>query len=217
MRAMGAWLARRGISVEAPLLAGHGSTWRSLERTTWEDWYAGVEAAYGRLRGRCRRVFAAGLSMGGTQVIHLAEHQPGLAGLVTMAPALFIRDWRMPFLPVLRLLMRTKDFSGSAVARPDAADLHYQRLPTASIAELAAFQRHVRAEASLVRCPALLFHGRLDRVVPPADSRWLLRSISSRRKRLVILPRSEHVLPLDWDNARLLRLVLGFIRGASAL
>jgi len=217
MRGMGAWLARRGISVEAPLLAGHGSTWRALERTTWADWYAGVEAAYRRLRGRCRRVFAAGLSMGGTQVLHLAAHHPELTGLVTMAPALFLRDWRLPFLPVIRLVKRTMDFSGNGVARPGFADLHYDRLPTASIAELAAFQRHVRGEVHLIRCPALLLHGRLDGTVSPEDSRWALRRIGSRRKRLVILRRSAHVLPLDWDSERLFRTVLSFVRKASAL
>jgi carboxylesterase len=214
---MGVWLARRGISVEAPLLAGHGRTWRSLERTTWEDWYAGVEAAYERLRARCGRVFAAGLSMGGTQVIHLAEHHPELAGLVTMAPALFLRDLRAPFLPVLRLLKRTMDFSGNGVARPGFADLHYRRLPLGSVAELAAFQRHVREDVSLVRCPALLFHGRLDSVVSSGDSRWALRRISSRTKRLVTMPRSAHVLPLDWDHERMFRMILRFMKEASAL
>src|SRR4051794_23191274 len=58
-------LAEHGITVRLPLLPGHGMTWREANRSRWPQWYGAVEEAFSELSGRCERVFAGGLSMGG--------------------------------------------------------------------------------------------------------------------------------------------------------
>src|SRR3954471_2522919 len=45
-------LGRRGWTVAAPTLAGHGGTLRDLANTTWHDWLASAEAALDSLRAR---------------------------------------------------------------------------------------------------------------------------------------------------------------------
>jgi esterase/lipase len=39
-------LAAAGLTVRAPLLAGHGGSWQELAKTGWTDWYADAERAF---------------------------------------------------------------------------------------------------------------------------------------------------------------------------
>jgi len=215
VRIMGEWLASRGITVYAPVLAGHARTWKHLEATRWQDWYASAEAGYDFLRKRCRKVFAAGLSMGGAQVLHLAAHHPELDGVIAMSPAAYAEDWRLKFLPFIRLFQRTTPPIGGAISDPDARrEICYDRLPLRSVAELIKFQAHLRDELHLVRCPALVIQGRHDPIVPPGNARLVYSRISSVRKKLVYLPRSSHVITMDVERLRLFRLALHLLKRA---
>jgi len=217
VREMGERLAGAGFTVSAPLLAGHGTSWRDLERTRWQDWYASVEKAYEELARRCRKVVAMGISMGGAQVLHLAAHRPDLAGIVAMAPALYMTDWRIPFLPVIRRVLRTVPGVSGLIADPEApGEPAYEVTPTRSLAELVAFQRHLRDELALVRCPALFAHGARDPLVHPGNSRLAYARVSSRRKRLLVLPHSSHVVTMDLDRERLFREAADFARSLAA-
>ena len=217
VRAMGEWLAKRGITVHAPVLAGHSRTWKHLEATRWQDWYASVEAGYKLLRTRCRRVFAAGISMGGAQVLHLAAHHPELDGVIAMSPALYLDDWRLGLLPLLRIFQRSVPAIGGEINdRESPRELYYDRMPLRSVAELLRFQFHLREELHLVRCPALIIQGKNDSVVPPGNARFVFDRISSRAKRLVCLARSSHVITMDLDRERLFRLALTLMRNAMS-
>jgi carboxylesterase len=215
VRAMGEWLASRGITVYAPVLAGHARTWKHLEATRWTDWYESAEQGYALLRKRCRKVFAAGLSMGGAQVLHLAAHHPELDGVIAMSPAAYAEDWRLKFLPLLRLVQRTVPAIGGAINDEKAMqEICYNRLPLRSVAELLKFQSHLREELHLVRCPALVVQGRHDPIVPPGNARFVYGAIGSARKQLVYLPRSSHVITMDCERQRLFRLALRFLKRA---
>ena len=47
-------LAAAGLTVRAPLLAGHGAGWRELSATGWTDWFASAEQAFAETRGPVR-------------------------------------------------------------------------------------------------------------------------------------------------------------------
>ncbi len=214
MRMMGEWLARRGITVQAPVLAGHSRDWQALERTSWKDWYASAEEAYLRLRAGHRRTVVAGISMGGALALHLAAHHPELDGVIAVAPALYLDDFRLKFVPLLRLVGRTVAPIGDSINDPRApVELCYERLPLRSLAELLRLQSHLREELHLVRAPALIAQSSRDRVVPPGNARFAFERIGSKRKRLMMLERSAHVVTMDLDRERLFRSSLPLIRG----
>lgn len=213
MRLMGESLSRSGIRVSAPLLAGHGRHWHDLERSTWQDWYASVESAYAELRRRCRRVCAAGLSLGGALALHLAAHHPELDGVIAMNPVLYLKDWRLPFLPILRRIRRTLPAIAGDLQDPNAvSDLSYDRTPLASIHQLVRFTRHLRDDLPQVRCRALIMSAALDHIVPPGNGPFVLARLGSRNKRRVVFRRSAHVLTLDWEKDRVFALARAFMR-----
>ena len=78
------YLTGHSISVVAPLLTGHGKTWKELELATAESWQNDAIAGLDEARTMGKTVFVAGLSMGGTLTLYLGEHRPEIAGLVTI-------------------------------------------------------------------------------------------------------------------------------------
>ena len=90
-RSMRPWaehLAEAGFTVDLPRLPGHGTTWKDMQVTRWDDWYAEADRSLTALRERCATTFVVGLSMGGSLSLRLAEKRPDdVAGLVLVNPA----------------------------------------------------------------------------------------------------------------------------------
>ncbi|MBW4094621.1 MAG: alpha/beta fold hydrolase, partial [Acidobacteria bacterium] len=68
------YLADQGFAVALPLLPGHGTTWQDMSTKRWQAWYQAFEESFLKLSDRCDAVFVAGLSMGGTLALRVAEH-----------------------------------------------------------------------------------------------------------------------------------------------
>ena len=162
-------LVDAGHTVALPLLAGHGRTPEAMERSRWTDWTADVERAYAWLRDRTDEVFVAGLSMGGTLALWLAEHHPEVAGLVSVNGVL--RHPRERTMRILGLIgvPRWAKAIGNDTNLPGVDEEAYDRIPVRSTRQLALLLADVRMGLSLIRCPALLFSSVVDHVVPPSN------------------------------------------------
>ncbi|HEY6050512.1 MAG TPA: hypothetical protein VIZ58_04630, partial [Thermoanaerobaculia bacterium] len=68
-------------------------------------------------------------------------------------------------------------------------------------------------DARRVRAPSLLLHGSLDRTASPAGSH-ILRDALAGPARVLLFPRSGHVLPLDIEAAEVSRAIVGFFQEA---
>ena len=102
VRDWAAHLAAAGLTVRAPLLAGHGGTWQDLAKAGWTDWYADASRAFDSLSQRCSQVFVAGLSMGGCLALRLAETQgPLVSGVILVNPSLAADTPLIALAPVL--------------------------------------------------------------------------------------------------------------------
>jgi alpha-beta hydrolase superfamily lysophospholipase len=74
VRPLADYLARRGLAVSVPRIAGHGTTVQDLDATGPGDWLGTAEQALADLRSRCATVFVAGISLGGTYTLELCRH-----------------------------------------------------------------------------------------------------------------------------------------------
>lgn len=191
-------LAAAGHAVELPRLPGHGTSWRDLARTGRSDWLAAAEAAFDRLGDRPRAI--VGLSMGGALALRLAEQRPAdVASLVLINPSVTFRHPLKPVAALLGRVVPTFPGIGNDIARPDADELPYDRVPLRAAASLFALQDEVRADLGRVVAPTLVLTSRIDHTVPPTDSTVVLDGIASARREQVRLERSFHVATLDYD------------------
>ncbi|MFE9770261.1 alpha/beta hydrolase [Streptomyces sp. NPDC005931] len=206
-------LAGHGATVSLPLLPGHGTHWRDLRVTGWQDWYAEVDRELRLLRERCARVFVGGLSMGGALALRLAaRHGDAVSGVVVVNPANRVHGLAAHALPVVRHLVPATKGIASDIARPSVTELGYDRVPLHAAHSLRAFLGLVDSELPRVTQPLLLLRSPRDHVVPPADSARILGRVSSADVTEVLLEHSHHVATLDYDAERIFEESTAFIR-----
>jgi esterase/lipase len=200
MRDWGQYLAAAGFTVRCPLLPGHGTRWQDANVSTEDDWYGELSAALDDLRGRCTAVVVAGLSMGGTLALRLAERRADdVEALVLVNPSLLTERRDAKLLPVLAKLTPAWAPIASDIKKPGSTELAYPRLPTRAAVALRRLWAAVRADLGAIRAPLLVFRSVEDHVVEPASTRLLLAEVGSSDTTEVLLHDSWHVATLDND------------------
>ena len=207
-------LAQAGLTVRAPLLAGHGADWRDLARTGWTDWYADAERAFTELYARCEQVFVAGISMGGCLALRLAETQRDrVSGLVLVNPSLAGDNPLIPLAPVLKYVIRSIPSIGGDIKNPGAQEGALKKTPVASVATLPKMWKATAAELASVTQPVLVFRSTVDHVVGPASMKVLTAALPGAEVRP--LANSYHVATLDNDAPEIFDGTLAFIQQHS--
>lgn len=204
MKPMGEYLAARGLTVSGPLLAGHGTDYHDLEKTTWQDWYASAEAAYLSLRQECKQVFVGGLSLGSLMALRLAALQP-VDGVIPCAPALFALDGRVKYVRLLRHFVRwvrKEEPQHSDLTDPDATNRlwSYEVNPSESAYQVTLVQKDVRERLPSIKAPILIFHTKLDGAIRPECGQMTYDCVGSSDKELVVLHNSGHCLTVDSER-----------------
>ncbi len=213
MRPWAEHLAAAGLTVLAPRLPGHGTTWQDMNTTRWADWYGEVERSFDDLRGRCETVFAMGLSMGGTLVLRLAEQRPDhVAGLVLVNPALATERKDAKLAPLLSKVLPSLPGIGSDVKKAGVEEHAYARTPLKAFASLMGAWPVVRKDLGRITCPVLTYRSREDHVVEPLSGRILLSETSAGVVEERVLEDSYHVATLDNDAPTIFAGSLDFVR-----
>lgn len=224
MRPWAHQLAAAGFAVRLPLLPGHGTRWQDMNSTTFSDWLGELTAALVDLTRHCRAVVVAGLSMGGTLALRLAElHGERIAGLILVNPSVMTTRTLAKFAPILKriqpLLIRvlpSLDGITDDIAKPGVLEGGYDRIPVAAALSLQTSWSVVRRDLPLVKSPLLLLHSIVDHVVEPANSAIVLAEVSSTDRREVLLEKSYHVATLDYDADLIFAESMEFINRVTA-
>lgn len=214
VRPWAAHLAEAGLTVRAPLLAGHGDDWRALAKTGWTDWYASAEHAFMELYARCEQVFITGISMGGCLAFRLAETQGDrVGGLVVVNPSLAADNPLIPLTPTLKYVIRAIPAIGGDIKKPGVQEGALKRTPVASVATLPSMWQATAAELAAVTQPVLVYRSTVDHVVGPASMKVLTGALPGAEVRM--LANSYHVATLDNDAPEIFDGTLTFIQKHS--
>lgn len=213
VRGLGLALAGAGLSVELPLLPGHGTSLEEMAATRWEDWSAAAETAWARLAGRCRRTVVVGLSMGGTLACWLAARHPEVAGVVAVNP--LIEPPAQSFLDIIEGVLASglevAPAIGSDIAEPGRAEMVNDGAPLRAALSLYTATVEVTGALGRITCPVLLLSSRQDHVVPTTSGDLLAAGAGGPVER-VWLERSYHVATLDYDRHEIEARAVAFAR-----
>ncbi len=211
MRPLAEALAAVGLTVELPLLPGHGTAMEDMLPTRWEDWSGAAETAFQSLAARCERVAVTGLSMGGTLTCWLAERHPHLAGIAVVNP--FVEppadDARAFVQAMLDAGTEATEGIGSDIKKEGATEAAYSGTPLAALLSLFDGVEEVRDSLARIRCPVLLLSSREDHVVDPVSGDVLAAEVLGPLDR-VHLEDSYHVATLDNEAPLIERRVVEF-------
>lgn len=193
-------LAERGYTVSVPLLPGHGTSWKDMNKTGWEDWYGEVDRALTELRAKCDKVVVAGLSMGGCLALRLAEQRPGdVDAVVLVNPAVSLDNKALAILPVLKLIVPSLPGIGNDIKKPGMDEIGYDRTPLRALSSQLKMWKDVRMNLAKVTQPLLFFRSDDDHVVDAGSVDLILHGVSSETADFVALHDSFHVATLDND------------------
>lgn len=208
------YLADAGLTVRAPRLPGHGTTWQDLATTGWRDWYAEVERALGELIGECEQVFVTGISMGGCLALRLAaDHGAQVSGVVVVNPSLAPDTKLFLLAPVLKYLVPSLPGIANDIKKPGVTEGGYPRVPVKAAVTLPDMWKTTAARLGDVKQPVLVFRSAADHVVGPPSMKVLTGTLPGAEVRS--LPDSYHVATLDNDAPTIFADTLAFVREYS--
>jgi carboxylesterase len=217
VRPWGEFLADKGYAVEVPLLPGHGTRWKDLNRTTWRDWYDEAERGFTKLRDENDRVVVGGLCTGAALALLLAaEHGDDVAGVISVNVSVDYLDSRLVLLPFFRWFGGSSPWVTDDIKKPGQSEFGYSRLPHKAAASV--FQLFGKVQPALRRVdqPLLLFTSSVDHVRDPKSHEMLLDRVVSEQIHEHVLEDSFHVATLDNDALKVFEESAAFIHGLAS-
>lgn len=221
---LGQYLAAQGHTVYAPRIAGHGTNYRDLARTTWQDWAASALDGYHMLRAQCDRLFVAGLSMGGALAL-LTAAQVDVDGVIAMAAPVL----PFPRLAVnrLRIAKRLRPYTDQTdrspfvdyilgrqkeLGEPEIGRVRYDMWSTAALEQLMRLIGQVQARLPQIRAPVLAIYSRADATVLMPNLEALKAGLTGATPiQIHVLEQSSHILTQDMERETVFRLVAEFV------
>ncbi|MGE5385708.1 MAG: alpha/beta hydrolase [Betaproteobacteria bacterium] len=244
MRHFGRQLARKGLTVACPQLAGHCDSVQALKASTWEDWYRSVDQAFEALSRECEHVYAAGLSMGALLGLVLAARkQERLAGVTLLSPTFFYDGWNMPkwrrrlllpliiYSPLRHFISweepppygikdeRVRAMVSAVLENRDArtADkIGHFKTPATVIRESKRLIRAAKNCLGEVQRPTLVVHSTEDDMASIENAHFVTRRIGAPKVETYFVDDTYHVLTLDKKKDKIADRVASFCQPALA-
>ncbi len=206
-------LAKAGFTVALPRLKGHGTTPADMAASTASDWIRDLEQAMTWLKERCDTLFITGLSMGGTLTLFMAGQYPDVfKGIIPINALISSNNPDLASLVYMTNGPAEVAGIGSDIKDSNSKELAYPVVPVPSLKELFALTKVTDDLLPRITCPALILVSREDHVVPPVNSDYILKKISSQDKHLLWLENSYHVATLDNDKDLIVQKSVEFIQ-----
>ncbi|MGC4112387.1 MAG: alpha/beta hydrolase [Nocardioides sp.] len=169
------------------------------------------------MRKTCSAVVVAGLSMGGSVVLRLAEERGGeVAGVVLVNPFVSSTRKELAVLPVMKLAIPSLRGVVNDIKKPGQDEHGYDRLPLKGLAAVTAMWKVVVPDLGRVTQPLLYFRSTADHVIDASSSATVLRGVSSHDVEERMLEDSYHVATLDNDAERIFAESAEFVARVTA-
>ncbi|OGY09145.1 MAG: hypothetical protein A2782_03215 [Candidatus Blackburnbacteria bacterium RIFCSPHIGHO2_01_FULL_43_15b] len=217
MKEIASYLADKGITVYAPLIAGHGTTPDDLAKTTIAEWQESAEKAYFFIKEKVRKVFVIGSSFGGNLAFHLAtKFNNPLAGVISMGTPIKVQ-WQKAFLAAMYTYgffkknqkKRRRDYHFTF---EDIDQVVYPVMPVKSLRRLFYFFRKVTPSSlPKITAPTLIIQSSQEKIVNPDSAQYIHEKLASKNKRILWMNGSTHALTIAEKRNLIFNTVYHFI------
>lgn len=218
MRLIARLLNKRGYTVYAPLLAGHGEGEAKFRSSRWLDWQESVDAAAARLKPYADIIHGAGICVGGKLALLSAHRNPGtLQSVALYSPCFHYDGWGVPFfypllsrqigwLAYVPFLARLNFSETGAMGIKDerlrkhmsgmASEGVLEHFPGTGIVEMYRLGKTFRKSLPQITTPTLILHAKEDDLSNPRQARYISRHIAAPHE-LHWIDDSYHMIHVD--------------------
>lgn len=217
------FLSQRGLTVYAPVIAGHGTTPQDLENVGIEDFKRSAWDAMSYLKRKVNKVIIVGNSFGGNLAFHLAAHYPQTpAGVVSLGTPIYMRRhyWRIFriysygwFKTFYRKPAQT--YKAEYVEHPNVVS--YPLIPVKSLRDFVQFILfHTKPILPHVSAPTFIVQASGDPIVHPQSAQYLHEKLGCGYKKVYWINDERHnIMNLDAERRSLFENIYEFIKEMS--
>jgi carboxylesterase len=195
------YLAQKGFTVYAPLIAGHGTDPEDLIKTSPKEWCQSVKDAFLKLKEKSEKVFILGNSFGGNLAFWLAKEMNGsIAGIISLgAPVKLRYHWFLVLRYRLYGRFRKYYHKPPRVYKTDYTDMvdevTYPVIPIKSLGEFFDFlANETIPNLEKVKAPVLVAHANVDPVSHPKSATYIYEHLGSNFKKIYWFESRKHIL-----------------------
>ena len=216
VRMLGEYLHKKGFTVLAPRLCGHGTTVEEMSKTNWSHWYSAAEDGYHILRSLCKSITVVGLSMGGLLALKLGAGYP-VDKLVSLSTPIYIVDKRLSMLPMYRMFQEYVPKKRKMFMDIDPQySVGYNATPLSSLSSLLELIQRVDKLLPSITAPLLIIQARSEHTVQPKSASYIYDKVGSIEKKLTWLEKSGHIVTLDVDREQVFREIAEWITSSES-
>lgn len=218
-RDLSSYLASKGITIYAPLIAGHGTSPEDLLKTTPNDWKNSVKNAYIELKKKVDRIVILGNSFGGNLCFWLAKEQDSaLAGIVSLGTPIFLKfEWIIKLRYYLYGRFKKYYRKPQRIYKIDYTDLvdeiTYPVIPIKSLKHFLDFlKKETIPNLGKIKTPIFIIHSNVDPVVHSKSAFFIHQNIGSQYKSIYLFESSHHIVFNDERRHELFQRIYNFIK-----
>lgn len=209
------YLAKKNITVYAPLIKGHGTSPENLATTNDKDWLDSMRKAFKKLKKECDHTYIVGTSMGGNIAIILAS-EFDINGLILIAPPLVFRKerfWKASY-QVMRLLknFQKKRLNHKTLKNVKIRKGYYDKIPLNVIKFVTKIIIEAKLKLKEVDVPTLVMQSTDDVWVHHESINFIKNNIKSKNVKAVLFEDAYHVLIMEKDNEKYSKEIYEFIQ-----
>lgn len=196
--------------VEMPTLPGHGGELGRLKGVAYQEWIREAEQSLQGMLVKCSTVYLVGFSMGGVISGYLAAKYP-VKKLVLLSAAAYYVNPKQLLLDLKE--MATEGMRGTL--NSNELYLRYRKkikeTPITATLQFQKLVKELKPNFARIEVPTLIVQGELDGIVPKKSASYLYKTIPSKERELIYLPKSKHLVCHDQDKDQLFAAVERFL------
>lgn len=203
VRMLGRFLEKKGYTCHAPIYRGHGLPPEELIKSTPEEWWSDVKAAYNHLKDLgYKEIAVAGLSLGGVLGLKLAYSEQ-IKGVVTMCAPMFF-DNEEELTKGFRAFSREfKHFEkkDEAVIEEEVNTLMQQSKELFQGVEQTI--KEVKSNIDMIYTPTFVLQAEKDEMINTDSANYIYDTVEASEKEIKWYKNSGHVITMDKEKEQL--------------
>ena len=222
-KALAEYIFKRGINVYLPRLRGHGTDPEALKNISASDWELDFELAFTAMRQVCDKVYIGGFSTGGLLALIHASMYP-IDGVIAINSALRLNNLQVSYVvPTLHVFnemvsyLHAKGIREWVKNHSENPEINYAKHPLESIVQMEKIMTKADKRLKNIRAPILILQGDNDPVVNPKSAQFIYKSVKSKWKKLVLVPRKNHTIILGEGSQETFESIYRFIKDVHEL
>ena len=200
-----------GYTISVPLLPGFGTSPVILRKTTINEWKFALNKELTALVDKCDKIIMGGHSMGGILTLILSSNND-LDGIFTISAPAGVQRFLFHLVPLFKIFVKyysvdseqfKKDTNGKWVG--------YDKIPLNIATKLKKLMREMKKSLSEIKCPALIFQGKLDSEIKSNSMDYIFDNVRSKKKRKIWLENNDHPILDSPDHKQIVLELVKFI------